>query len=142
MNIDDLLNKYFEGETSCEEEQCLRNYFASDNVSQHLLMYKPMFTYFSEEIGKQQQKKPKTFPLRRKIMYYASGIAAAILLIIGIKQTLFAPDPCLCSGNYVVINGRCYTDMEKVRELAFEALQEVATSDDEYFLGNIFNDNE
>lgn len=32
MNIDELLNRYFEGETSAEEEQKLRRFFASDNV--------------------------------------------------------------------------------------------------------------
>ncbi len=133
MNIDELLNKYFEGETSCEEEQQLRTFFASENVPQHLAIYKPMFAYIDEEITKNQQKKIKSPVNTRKIFYYISGIAAALILMIGIRQFILPADPCLCSGNYVVINGRCYTDMSKVRQLAFEALQEVATPVNEYF---------
>ena len=41
MNIDELLNRYFEGETSAEEEQKLRRFFASDNVPENLSAYKP-----------------------------------------------------------------------------------------------------
>ena len=51
MNIDELLNRYFEGETSAEEEQKLRRFFASDNVPENLSAYKPLFAYFDEEIA-------------------------------------------------------------------------------------------
>ena len=39
----------------------------------------------------------------------------------------------LLLDNYVVINGRCYTDIHKVRSMALEALQEVAIPTDAYF---------
>ena len=50
-----------------------------------------------------------------------------------LTRLLYPADPCFCSDNYVVINGRCYTDIHKVRSLAIEALQEVATSANDYF---------
>jgi hypothetical protein len=133
MNIDDLLNTYFEGETTAEEERRLRAFFASDDVPQRLAAYKPLFAYFDAEICKEQQKAGA--PAKRlKLIYWASGIAASILLAIGGWQALSTgADPCLCSGNYVIINGHCYTDIEKVRSLAMEALQEVATPADAYF---------
>ena len=62
-----------------------------------------------------------------------SGIAASFLLLLGLNHLLNPVDPCFCSDNYVVINGRCYTDIHKVRSMALEALQEVATPADEYF---------
>jgi hypothetical protein len=143
MNIDDLLNKYFEGETTTEEERSLRAFFASGEVPPRLDVYKPMFTYFDEEIRKEQEKTKTRLPLRT-LVYWASGIAAAILLTVGIGQRFLSPtlpDPCLCSGNYVIINGHCYTDIEKARSLAFEALQEVATPADAYFPGSgLFDD--
>ncbi len=140
MNIDDLLNKYFEGETSAEEERRLRAFFASANVPPRLAIYKPMFAYFDEEISKKHKKerksegreKGKRYVLRRSL-YLVSGIAAAILLFIGIRQIYYVPDPCLCSYNYVMINGRCYTDFHTIQTAAFEALQEVATPAEEYF---------
>ena len=47
MNIEELLNKYFEGETNCEEERELRRFFTQGIVPEHLQMYGPMFAFFS-----------------------------------------------------------------------------------------------
>ena len=46
--IEQLLDAYFEGETSLDQEKALRDYFTSDNVSDHLEMYIPMFSAFAE----------------------------------------------------------------------------------------------
>ena len=43
MKIDELLDKYFEGETSCEEERELRRFFTEKEVPEHLQ------TYFTDE---------------------------------------------------------------------------------------------
>mgnify|MGYP000626673084 FL=1 len=48
MDIDELLNRYFEGETSSEEERELRAFFTSGNVPDRLAVYTPMFTYLEE----------------------------------------------------------------------------------------------
>lgn len=133
MRIDELINKYFEGETSAAEEQEIRMFFAKENVPQHLLLYKPMFAYFEEEIARKEVKVVTTNRFkRRKIFYMVSGIAAAMLLLLGIGQLLFFPGNTFCSGNYVVINGRCYTDIHTVREYALNALQEVSSSPEEF----------
>jgi hypothetical protein len=144
MNIDELVDKYFEGETTAEEESNLRAFFASNEVPQRLASYKPLFAYFDEEIRKEHEKTKA--PLQwRTVVYWASGIAASLLLLVGIGQAFLSPallDPCFCSENYVIINGHCYTDIEKARSLAFEALQEVATPTDFYFPGGNWFDDE
>ena len=38
-DIETLLNKYFEGETTCEEERRLRRFFAEGLVPEHLEVY-------------------------------------------------------------------------------------------------------
>ena len=43
MKIDELLDKYFEGETSCEEERELRRFFTEGEVPEHLQTYRPLF---------------------------------------------------------------------------------------------------
>jgi len=138
MNIDNLLRKYFDGETSSEEERQLRSYFSSAEVPDHLTVYKPLFAYFDEEIQKKEKEEERVLGKvislnRRRILYLVSGVAAALLLLVGIRPLFTVSDPCLCEGNYVVINGRCYTDPDKIKELAWEALQEVTASADEYF---------
>lgn len=137
MDIDDLLTKYFEGETSTEEERRLRAFFASGKVPQRLSAYRPIFAFFDEEIEKRKREKTQTG--RRQMLYWVSGIAAGLLLLLGIGRFFLVQDPCPCEGNYVVINGRCYTDMDKVREMAFSALDEVATPAEDYF-PDLFND--
>lgn len=153
MDIDELLNRYFEGETSAEEELQLRAFFSSGNVPERLAVYMPMFAYFEEESLKAKQpaeemiaidediqamledkpgKTGKAFGLR-PVLYLVTGIVASFLLLLGLNHLLNPVDPCFCSDNYVVINGRCYTDIHKVRSMAMEALQEVATPADEYF---------
>ena len=143
MDIDELLNRYFEGETSSEEERELRAFFTSGNVPDRLAVYTPMFTYLDEALipidedilfmlDAEKVEEKKTFTLR-SVLYLVSGIAASFLLLLGLNHLLNPVDPCFCSDNYVVINGRCYTDIHKVRSMALEALQEVATPADEYF---------
>lgn len=48
-DIETLLNKYFEGATTCEEERRLRRFFAEGLVPEHLEVYRPMFAFFEAE---------------------------------------------------------------------------------------------
>jgi hypothetical protein len=47
--INALLEKYFEGTTSLEEEQTLKNYFQQDDIAPELKAYKGLFQYFTAE---------------------------------------------------------------------------------------------
>ena len=40
-DIETLLNKYFEGATTCEEERRLRRFFAEGLIPEHLEVYRP-----------------------------------------------------------------------------------------------------
>lgn len=146
-HIEGLLERYFEGETSAAEERQIRAFFASAKVPESLAAYTPLFAYFEEEIehnallqsaGTDSELKPVSVPLRSKnrkraVLYILSGVAACVLALLSLTRLLYPADPCFCSGNYVVINGRCYTDIHTVRSLAIEALQEVATPAGDYF---------
>ncbi|MCB0688157.1 MAG: hypothetical protein KDC53_16585 [Saprospiraceae bacterium] len=47
--IREILEKYWEGETSLEEEKELRSYFASSQVSDEFAPFIPLFTFFEQE---------------------------------------------------------------------------------------------
>ncbi len=47
--IKNLLERYFEGETSIEEEEVLHAYFKSGEVAPEFRKYAPMFSYFESE---------------------------------------------------------------------------------------------
>lgn len=141
MDIEKLIERYFEGETSAAEEKYLRSFFASGKVPEYLVAYIPLFAYFDEEIRRKEvdvvpdkilvQKETKRS--LRLVLYVVSGVAACVLALLGTSRLLLPADPCFCSDNYVVINGRCYTDIHTVRSFALEALEEVATPADAYF---------
>ena len=82
VKIENLLEKYFQGETSIAEENELRNYFSSLNVAQHLEQYKPLFGYFS--LAKEPQFKHE-IPLQSKKRTVAwLSIAASVVVLLGI----------------------------------------------------------
>ncbi|MCL6294456.1 hypothetical protein [Jejuia spongiicola] len=93
-NIENLLEKYENGETSLKEEQVLKNYFSSDTVAPHLEMYKPMFAYF---LGNQQEQFTKDVPLKTKRIfnYKWLSVAAVAVLMLGV----YFKDPVAASYN-------------------------------------------
>ncbi|WP_238250578.1 hypothetical protein [Capnocytophaga cynodegmi] len=80
--IELLLEKYFEGETSLQEEKELQEYFNSENVDASLEKYGPMFSYF-QKAGLEEFKR-KEFPIKvskKRKLFWKIGIAATFLSI-------------------------------------------------------------
>jgi len=77
-----LLKKYEEGNSSLEEENQLRTYFASEEIPIHLRSYKMIFAYSSNEKNRIYPGKIKL--ASKKAQFIFIGIAASILLAIGI----------------------------------------------------------
>jgi hypothetical protein len=48
-NIKALLDKYFAGETTLEEEDVLKKYFTGEHVDEQLKTYTPLFQFFTHE---------------------------------------------------------------------------------------------
>jgi len=97
-NINHLLEKYWLGETSLQEEETLQQYFNHGNVATQLEQYKSLFQYFKEEqdvmIGddfekrllEQIEKEQKVVPTKvRKLSWMTSirAIAAVGIILMG-----------------------------------------------------------
>lgn len=163
-NIENLLERYFEGNTSAEEEAEIRCFFTTGNIPEHLTMYTPLFTYFENEIKKAKSdykngdhysnkefrlnettdactantkdtdKNRNTILLykhRNRVKRLSSAIACAALLT-GIFFMAPKPERCPKEGNYVIIDGRCYTDMKTIRSTALKTLREVSNDSGEF----------
>ena len=130
-DIETLLNKYFEGETTCEEERRLRRFFAEGLVPEHLEVYRPMFAFFEAEMPELAPFEKKTKTVRQYLTYSLSAAAAAILLLVGISGIYrhLSPAP----ANYVIIDGKEYTDVHLIREQAMVAFRDVSLSEEEVF---------
>lgn len=86
--IENLIEKYFNGETSIAEENELKLYFTSTNVAQHLEQYQPVFGYFAQ--AKTEQFKA-TIPLKskkRNLVVWLS-IAASVVVMLGIGTFMY-----------------------------------------------------
>lgn len=137
MKIEELLDNYFEGRTTCEEERILRDFFTNGPVPEHLEVYRPLFVCLAQEVEASHSAKTRQpdNPIRRRfslqrVPWLATGIAATVLLCIGIA--LFSPLPADSrSDSYVLIDGKRYDDPQLVQAKAMEALREVSFSDEE-----------
>jgi hypothetical protein len=99
--IEDLLEKFYEGGTTREEELWLRDFFTREEVPPHLSDHAGLFLYY-EEAGKEKLSDPE-FENRvlaeiddtpviqkystRKQFLFLTGIAATILLLGGLIYT-------------------------------------------------------
>lgn len=77
-----------------------------------------------------QQEQPSGKPSRFYRMCYAiSGVAAGLLLLLGVAKTIFPLSGVL--ENYVVIDGKRYTDEKLVEAKALEALQHAGFTEED-----------
>ena len=78
-NIEKLVQKYLEAETSLQEESTLRDYFSSNNVAPHLEQYSMLFNYFQ---ASKEESYTKTIQLEpRKKNFKWLSIAASVALL-------------------------------------------------------------
>ncbi len=97
MNIEELLEKYFNADASLKEEEELKEYFAQKEIPEKLEPYRELFRSFSsiskekinddyieEKIfGKIDNAKIKSFKSASvKFAYIAAGVAAAVLILL------------------------------------------------------------
>ena len=81
-NIEKLLEKYLEAETSIQEETILQDYFSQDAVAPHLYEYKALFTYFGTS---KAERFTKTIPLKpRRANWKWLSVAAAVMLLFSV----------------------------------------------------------
>ena len=83
--IENLLEKYFEAETSIQEEAILQKYFAQKEVPEHLKQYKEMFNFFSSSSLETSNRTIQlTEESKKTISIKWLSIAAMLVFFIGI----------------------------------------------------------
>lgn len=131
-NIEDLLERFFEGKTSNAEEQQLYAFFGEQDMPSTFLPYKEMFGYFETGIIKECEESPElVLPVKTKrriraLWLMAASVAASLLFLlfntVGVKQTVsFNP----YEGSYIVRNGVRITDMNEIEPVLKTTLQRI-----------------
>lgn len=96
-NIEKLLEKYDNGETTLQEEQQLKHYFTQETVAPHLEVYKPMFQYFlntqKEQFTKDVPLNPDSYRDRKTYkLYQWISVAAVAVLMFGVYTQVNKPN--------------------------------------------------
>jgi len=104
--IDELLNRYLEGETTLEEEVLLKDYFSRQDIDPKHLEWKEMFRFFAEDQKNsapsfdtetelkaviEGEWKKETRNRFRRIIAWAGSAAAILVLSFGLFNYLNKP---------------------------------------------------
>jgi len=127
VNINDLLEKYFAGQTSLAEEKLLKQYFSSNEISSEHLIYKPLFDVFEIESKEMlPAAKIKAEPIstvKSKHIWFRTlsmaGVAASIIVAFWFFGNNAMAD------DYAVINGKRINDAEYAQQFAARKLSRV-----------------
>ncbi len=111
--IENLLERFFEGETSNAEERELYAFFARPDLPEYLKSYRPVFEYFETGIADEVKEdtpvsKPSLkVPFMKKWLWIGIAVAASLLLFLllnkgdGGREEDFNP----YAGSYIIRNG-------------------------------------
>lgn len=83
-NIEKLLDKYLDAETTLQEEQTLQDYFTSNNVAPHLQEYSMMFGYFKQSKDETFTKTIQLKPEKTKKNWKWLSVAASVVLLFSV----------------------------------------------------------
>lgn len=108
--IEQLLERYWDGRTTLEEEAILKAFFSQDSVPAGLAPYKALFAYANEQendalgddfdarmealVSEPVRVKAKVVPFRQKLMplFRAAAVVAIILTLGNASQMAFNED--------------------------------------------------
>jgi hypothetical protein len=111
-----LVNRFFEGKTSNEEEKELYSFFNQENIPLELKRYKLVFRYFEKFPSAGNAEMIFGGKVRPKF-WTAVGIAAAFMAIVGLNiykkldNNRYNP----YEGSYIIRNGVKITDPKTIR---------------------------
>ena len=85
--IEQLLNRFLEGESTIAEEEILARYFATHTVDSNWEPYKRMFAYFESGMNEEVAIKPASTDIIKIDWLKVMGMAASVAIMLGIGVT-------------------------------------------------------
>ena len=130
QQIEKILEKYWEGKTTLEEEITLKDFFTQEEVPEHLKDCAALFKYFSEEeknapLGLQFEEKVlnKIHPNRSgKLLswQFIMKIAATVLIMVAVGTVFF-------QNSKIKSEPLVYVDTYEDPEVAYEEMKKALT---------------
>lgn len=89
VKISQLLDAYFEGNTTLEEETRLREYFSSNDIADELRPYAPIFVTQVTAKEERSHRKIEIPAESSKFTFRKWSIAASIVVVLGMSSLLY-----------------------------------------------------
>ena len=150
MNIEQLIKKFYEGDTTPDEERLLMDYFLNEEKvdkrwkddrqvfrllhDQQIQVPAGVSGRLEEAMMQMVETSPQSLPLRRPLFYWISGAAAVALLCIGLFFTTRQPPTPTMADTFsdpeeaAIVAGQALalisTQLNKGLDMAAEAGQE------------------
>lgn len=119
LETDRLIEKYYEGLTTVEEEKQLRCFLSQPNLPERFEPEQAILGYFNH---KKQKRHFSLLPTIR----WASAAAVAVLIIVSSQLLVVGKQ-----SNYAYIDGKKTTDVREIKSQALASLSDISSSKDE-----------
>ncbi len=122
-HIENLIERFFEGETSNKEENELYSFFSQNDIPEHLKSFIPVFQFFETKIEEEFKTTQNSVLMPQKAKSSIKpwsiwiGIAASILVMVTIFSKITRNDHSFdpYEESYIIRNGKVITDMKIIR---------------------------
>lgn len=115
-NIKALIEKFFDGDTTAQEEEMLYSFFNSKRVPKELEKYRETLTAF----GLISRKAATAHVRHTRMWRIVASAAAAVMLLFGVVAYLnFHEEQVLAAnygGSYVIVNGHRTDDLKAIKK--------------------------
>lgn len=140
-DIEKLLEKYYDGETSLEEERALKQFFQSGDVPEHLQSHRAQFGYFAQARKEQPSLNfnhelalmldpPKQGPVRTLGSWLLRIAAGLALLIIGFGAGWLFQSKSENGASLAALSGEKNGEIAEMKKvLAFEQMNSTSASE-------------
>lgn len=127
-NIKRWLNRFFDGETTCEEERELFSYFRQKNILLEVEQYREMMLWYDAGLQVSQKNAIEENNVKNRwFMSQYISIAASIVIVLTvgfsyIKQNLHNKELYeIYEGSYIIENGVRNTDLSEILPILQES---------------------
>jgi len=128
---DRLIERYYDGLTTVDEEKQLRKFLMQSNLPERYQVEKDILGFYET---KKQKAKVHSMPFAR----WSAAAAILVVCLLSVKVYTTATP-----RSFAYVNGKKITDVQEVKQTALASLTEISSADNEVADGlNSLHDNE
>lgn len=137
-DIEDIITRFFDGQTSGREEQELYAFFRREDIPGHLRQYTTVFRYFEkgiiEEVSAQKDENSNLPVVKKQVRnkwVIIFAVAASVLLLLLVKPIFMHDNFNPYQGSFIMVNGEKSFDIDEIKAKEAEIERLIAQKEKE-----------